>query len=187
MSDRTKSCDVIWQTWAGNHECQLNEDHGGPHRCCSCSATLLAPVEPVPASEIVKLRHVIEEARAIAWDLYENPWDIPDAARDEISDLHNLLARAIDRSAPVPAPRLDADKQEVLLSQCLAWATYAVNEFNRGDFGKKIPTRGVAATIQGLRDLLISEGVTLERFQRAESALEDFLSAPPVGTQPKGN
>ena len=66
-----------------------------------------APVEPVPAPEIVKLRHVIEEARAIAWDLYENPWEIPDAARDEISDLHNLLARAIDRSAPVPAPRLE--------------------------------------------------------------------------------
>lgn len=65
-----------------------------------------APVEPVPAPEITRLIHVIEEARAIAWDLYENPWDIPDAARDEISDLHNLLARSI-QSAPVPAPRLD--------------------------------------------------------------------------------
>jgi hypothetical protein len=49
-----------------------------------------APVEPVPAPEITRLIHVIEEARAIAWDLYENPWDIPDAARDEISDLHRF-------------------------------------------------------------------------------------------------
>ena len=44
---------------------------------------------------IARLSGVIEEARAIAWDLYENPWDIPDAARDEISDLHSLLARAV--------------------------------------------------------------------------------------------
>ena len=46
MSDRTKPCDSIWRTETGNHGCQFNEGHGGPHRCCSCSATLFAPVEP---------------------------------------------------------------------------------------------------------------------------------------------
>jgi hypothetical protein len=30
MSDRTKPCDVIWQTGTGNHGCQLNEGHGVP-------------------------------------------------------------------------------------------------------------------------------------------------------------
>jgi hypothetical protein len=119
------------------------------------------------------LIHVIEEARAIAWDLYENPWDIPDAARDEISDLHNLLARSI-QSAPVPAPRLE-------------WA------HNDGDT-HEAQTEDVVWEIGACKAGQI-EWYSLDLMIRTESvgaalALAEKLNAvlsPPVGTQPKGD